>query len=120
MADNTEVGAIVGATLRNVYINSERDEIIFVESGTNRRWVMKHIQACCESVIVEEIIGELSDLENSPILVAEERSNQSITEYGSKTWTFYEFRTIKGSVTIRWLGESNGYYSESVSFYVEK
>lgn len=87
-----------------------------------------HRQDCCEYVRIEDICGDLSDLVQSPILVAESVTHLSddadASEFAPKgvpldcwTWTFYKFSTIKGSVTVRWLGESNGYYSESVDFF---
>lgn len=74
-----------------------------------------HSQDCCESVYIEDINGILSDLVETPILLAEERTEYNETAYGDECWTFYTFRTIKGSVDVRWYGSSNGYYSTSVS-----
>lgn len=81
-----------------------------------------HHQDCCENVEIVDIEGDLNTLLNSPILQAEvvtrEATSKETSESG--TWTFYKFATIKGSVTVRWLGESNGYYSEDVSLDILK
>lgn len=107
-----------GVTLIRIDGSVGDEEMKFV-TNDGQNFLMYHDQDCCENVYVEEIVGDLSDLIGSEILFAEETSNSDRPppKYSeSWTWTFYKLSTIKGSVTIRWLGESNGYYSESVSF----
>lgn len=96
------------------------DYITFTEKS-GREFIMYHDQDCCESVTLAEVIGDVSDLIDTPILYfsadSETASEVDIgNKYDTGTWTFYNFRTIKGSVTLRWLGTSNGYYSERVDF----
>lgn len=116
------VKELIGKTMRKVDNIGSR-EIVFVEEDGSI-YKLYHEQDCCESVRVEDICGDLNDLVGSPIVMAEEITNDGAEPEGWKpdeymdsyTWTFYKFATIKGYVTIRWLGESNGYYSEHVSF----
>lgn len=76
-----------------------------------------HAQDCCESVWIEDVCGDLQDLIGEPLTEAEEVRGYTGPEqdYESYTWTFYRFGTRRGSVTVRWLGHSNGYYGEGVS-----
>ena len=116
------------------------DEKLVFETVDGKIYTMAHHQDCCECVYLDEIIGDLDDLINTPILLAREACSEdraeaerdilpddvyvynklssSFEQYDlpdeSETWTFYLFSTIKGSVTLRWYGSSNGYYSEGV------
>jgi hypothetical protein len=117
---NRDVSVLKGKTLLSVVKSQQpygEDEILFTTTE-GKTYKMYHSHDCCEDVSIEEIHGDLEDLVGNPIEVAEERTSEDFlqTDAESQLWTFYEFRTIKGSVTIRWYGTSNGYYSEGVDF----
>ena len=120
--DRIEFSELVDKVLTEIHVNDAKDEIVFIcDDGT--QYLLHHLQDCCESVRIEDIEGELDDLIGVPILIADEASSTEnpkdyVAEFWNEsfTWTFYKLATIKGYVTIRWYGSSNGYYSERVDF----
>jgi hypothetical protein len=70
------------------------DLIIKTECGNTFRFY--HYQDCCEHVYLQNIIGD-----------------------DSFTWTFFRLASEKGVVVFRFLGTSNGYYSEGITISMD-
>ena len=101
-------------------INSDDSDTIITTSDGSI-YTLTHIQDCCENVRVYGSVGNIDDVLNEEVIVAEDTNpmdNPNAPDYKyyeSATWSQFRIVTNKGSFEIWWLGESNGYYGESVS-----
>lgn len=113
-------GALKGKTISNIEGLEVGSECVIIDTIDGYRFKMYHFQECCECVRIEDVNGSPYDLIGEEVNVAGERIGETnMSDYGTQTWTFYTLRTVKGSVDIRWLGESNGCYSEAVQIDIE-
>lgn len=119
-----DLADFIGRTITTIKFSSDDDYILMTFSNGDVL-AFYHEQSCCESVTIEDISGDLRNLIGSPLTMCEivtsdvsPNGDDLENSYDSCTWTFYKFATVKGYVTIRWFGESNGYYSERVSAYL--
>lgn len=115
----TALTAMVGQTVKDITgLEKDSGEVrIFTEEGNE--YLFFHSQDCCESVALEDFELSAVSLDGGVIISAEEIQGSGPEDhvcYESCTWTFYKVETTKGGLWMRWLGESNGYYSESVDF----
>lgn len=112
------VSDLMGKTISSIRGAVKDNDVILFECTDGSMYLMWHEQDCCECVDIDDICGDINRLIGTPITKAEEVTDS----YGdcdndeSYTWTFYHFATVKGYVTLKWYGSSNGYYSESVDF----
>lgn len=123
MCKELDISVLKGKTLVKIDLDVRMKYIRFIDDEGNK-YIMYHEQDCCEDVYIESITGNIDYLLNTPIRMAEcvtKKNNDTSYEDGcSITWTFYKLATVKGYVTIRWYGESNGWYSEEVDFGIEE
>ena len=115
---NVEISELIGKTITEINGMVEDGNFITFKTSDGCEYQMYHNQDCCESVTIDDILGDVDDLIGSPILGAEKCTNEgSLDKYGDTfTWTFYHFVTAKGYLNLKWFGESDGNYSESVDF----
>ena len=103
-------------------VRSDNELLFLTDDGL--MFMLEHRSDCCETVELIDICGDLEDLLFSPIIGCEIVTNNTDppvedTSYPpeSFTWTFVKIWTVFGSVTLRWYGTSNGYYSETADLY---
>ena len=105
---------LLNKKIKKAYTVSD-DELHF-EFENGQHYKFYHYQDCCETVYIDDICGDLSELTGESLLMAEEVIDSAKDFFGSITWTFYKFASRNMYVTVMWRGESNGYYSENVDF----
>ena len=110
---------LVNKTIVSIEGMDKDSKDIYFRINDGSVYHMYHEQDCCEDVWLEDVAGNAHALIATPILKAEELTHH-IDEgvFDSQTYTFYLLATVKGYVTLRWCGVSNGYYSEAVDLEV--
>lgn len=115
--DRCEIDVLVSEVLTHIDTDEKNSEtILTTESGK----IVKifHVQDCCETVSIEDTEGDWHKLVGKVIVEAskdEVPQGDPPPEYpDSWTRTTLKFRVDGETVISRWIGESNGYYSESV------
>ncbi len=106
---------LVGEVLDSVDIDREENQILLT-TRSGRRFMVYHEQDCCESVRMVGQNGSFDELIGKPIVEARDFAVDTSEEAidSSQTTTTLVFRVDDQTVISRWIGDSNGYYSESV------
>lgn len=90
------------------------------------KYYLYHQQDCCEYVRLVDVIGDVDNILNEEIIFAEEDGGANDPDWysdnynDSHTWTKFVLATKNANVEFWFLGESNGYYGESISIKVEE
>ena len=112
----TQFEQLQGMTITAV-VYKETSESLLIHLNTHVLEMLHH-QDCCETVYLADVVGSFEDLIGYPLLEVSESIVDIATAGMSSTASYYNFKTVKASVQLRWVGESNGYYSETVDCYL--
>lgn len=118
--NQSKIEALVGKRVVRVEGLEQNSHAVELTFDDGRRACFLHRQDCCESVVLYEFDGDIGGLITSAE-ASTNCDNPPEQEYPpeSFTWTFYTLHSERGTLHMRWLGESNGYYGEEVDVYIE-
>lgn len=114
-----DIDHLAGMEGQHLISTEVTENTVFFKLSNGVSYLMQHERDCCESVYLEDVCGDIADLQDTKVVSAYGETNidkPPLHDYDeSYTWTFYRIQTEKGVVTFRWYGSSNGYYGEGVN-----
>jgi len=115
MDSHVQPETLIGEVLTSIDID-EREQKILLTTASGRLVMIHHYQECCESVEICGTDGAWRTLVGKPIesVSVDEVDCDHEDDADSRTRTNIAFRVDGATVISRWVGDSNGYYSESV------
>ncbi len=106
----SDIKKLEGEVITHIDIDPEND-IITITTKSKRSFSLHHNQCCCEYVRIVGYDGEIRSIYGKPVVVAE-HSEEAVSD--CQTNITITLKTDRDTLIFRWIGESNGYYSESV------
>lgn len=120
--DEEILSSLSGEIVKTVTGGEKGDYEMIITFESGKAIKVYHEQDCCEMVYIED--EESDDIVGGFVhfagFVSGEGGYFDGDEDYSHTWSFLKIDTSKGSIWQRWLGESNGYYSEEVDVILGK
>lgn len=113
-----------GQVIKAITFEHDRHDTSLVITTATGMYKLKHIQDCCESVTIVAQLGNIFDVLEVPITLAEEDCTDTMPpafgvdkeSHESVTYSTYTLTASSGTWKFLVIGESNGYYGETMSF----
>ena len=113
-----EIKTLIGKTVESC---SKDGDMITIKTTDGCKLQIYHEQDCCESVVIHSC-GDLNSLVGKVVEAASEKAvdaPRGLDKHRyieSETWTEQRINRVK----ILWHGQSNGYYGETPSTYLDE
>jgi hypothetical protein len=114
--DSNFAVVLKGEIITEILGAKEDSKLVNIKTKSGRHFVLYHDQDCCEVVKIDSVKGDLEYILNHEVTKATELIVSGYPSSESATKTIFGIEANYSSFVIEWIGESNGYYSESVSF----
>lgn len=115
LTHDVNVKVLEGEILTNIDIDEDKRQMLLT-TKSGRVFRFHHKQDCCEDVKIVGLDENFTTLQGKVINEVKEEvvEEENMEDYEHRTKTNFIFKTDENTAICRWVGISNGYYSETV------